>query len=771
MKNIKRCIWLLLLFAISACGGSSDSVEGEPAVRTLEIGETMTQFIATEGEVDTYYLRATETNRFLHISCEEKTYGSGVDLLVTVFEEVDGQRRRVFGKHKPNGASLGADLDLWVYIDSPKELYITVRDLMDDDASSDIPYYLRATFEDAADGNHDFSNAQSLTVDASAISDAIEEIGEVDCFTFDVAGSGVFVVNVDHHKPAGGTPVQLAMSLYDYSGNLIQRLCDPYHTVRGYLTPDSGPYFVIVEDSDSLNGDAGAPYDISVRSMAVTEAQGNDIVDDAILLAEDISGQYTAEGTIDYGASSISPDHAGDLDWYRFTLGAVGGSTTYHQVQMTIDGGDTVDGTAPLRIVVYDAELTMVTSYDLVPGSPLYQNQFRTENGEYFVVVAPANPKRLNLGTNYRVRLEEPDLTDTIEETDDNTTNSAVDLTDGIPTEGWVSYQSDVDWYAIAVDTAAPRILSVSLVAGTSIVDYQLSIWRGDRMIKKVSDLDGSDGQTHLKTSILVPADLAPATYHFKVSDAQNDEGTSVSYEITASSQEVAGAPVAIAQTSGQDLFYYGETGQEAGETQDVELEIFSNLQPTFKANTEWLDARGPNATWSDPGDGTTVITFPWICGYVDYQGDRDFFQLDLGKLDPAGAETSWYYDVEMRLVVPTPGSQVEYVWKLYRDSNQNAIIMDNPTSPDGYKACAGDTSPQTVAAIDLTTPTGDDTFWIGSEWGQDAKFYIGLSDFNYLLLPGTEESNDEPDNDWGYDAPYYFTITLTYHPGQANPE
>jgi hypothetical protein len=55
----------------------------------------------------------------------------------------------------------------------------------------------------------------------------------------------------------------------------------------------------------------------------------------------------------------------------------------------------------------------------------------------------------------------------------------------------------------------------------------------------------------------------------------------------------------------------------------------------------------------TEPGDGTTVITFPWISGYVDYQDDRDFFQIDLGKLDPSGAETSWYYDVEVRLVVP----------------------------------------------------------------------------------------------------------------------
>ena len=777
MKKIMRGFGLLFLMTITACGGGSgDSADSESQVRSLDIGQSQTDYISVKGEVDTYRLRANETNRFLHLHCEERASGSDVDILVTVFEDVGGQRRRLFGKHKPDGASLGADLDLWVYIDAPKDLYITVRDLMDDDASVDIPYHLRATFEDAAEGNHDFSNARPLAVDTTAVSDAIEQIGEVDCFTFDVAGSGVFRVNVHHYKPTGGTPVQLAISLYDYHGNLVQRLADPYHTILGYLTPASGPYFIIVEDSDSLDGDAGAPYDISIESVAVDEAEDNDLTDDATQLVADHAGTYTAEGTVDYGASSIAPDHAGDWDWYQFTLGAPEGATTYHQVQMTIDGGDVVEGTAPLRIVVYDDTLTMITAHDFDPGSPAYQNQFRTTNGAYFVAVAPANPKRLDRGTRYRVQLAESALVDTIETTDDNTVNSAVDLNDDIPAQGWVAYHSDVDWYALDVDTTGPRILSVALTAEASIVDYQLSIWRGDRMIKKVTDLDGSDGQTRLKTSILVPEDaLQPsAVYHFKVCDAQNDEGTGVPYQIAAASVPVAGDPGHVAQTAGQTLLYYGETDREAGEAAAVELEIFSRLQPTFKANTEWLDFRDPAAVGiqkTEPGDGTTIITFPWICGYVDYQDDRDFFQIDLGKLDPANMETTWYYDVVVRLVVPVPGSAVEYVWKFYRDSNQNAIIMDDPTSPDGYKACDGDTTPQTIGALDLTTPSGDDTFWIGSEWGEDAKFYLSLGDFNYLRLPQTDEPNDQPDNDWGYDAPYYFTVTLTYHPGQAIPD
>jgi hypothetical protein len=237
MKNFIRFIGLVMLLAMTACGGGSDSFsESEPAIRFLAVGETQTQFISVEGEVDTYQIRAAEANRFLHLHCEEKMSGSNVDLLVTVFEETDGQRRRLFGKHKPDGATLGADLDLWIYIDSPKDLVITVRDLLDDDASEEIPYYLRATFEDSAEGNHNFSNALPITVGEPAVSDAIDEIGEVDCFTFDVSADGVFGIDVNHYKPIGGTPVQLAISLYDHNGNLIQRIADPYHVLLSYLT-------------------------------------------------------------------------------------------------------------------------------------------------------------------------------------------------------------------------------------------------------------------------------------------------------------------------------------------------------------------------------------------------------------------------------------------------------------------------------------------------------------------------------------------------------
>jgi hypothetical protein len=485
MKNIRHCIWPLIFLGIMACGtsGGPDGSTSEPAVRELQVGTTETNFIAVEGEVDTYHLQAAETNRFLHITCEERTSGSGVDLLVTVFEQINGQRVRLFGKHKPDGATVPGDLELWIYIDRPKDLYITVRDLMDNDASGTIPYFLRANFQDSAEGNHNFSNAQSITVGAaSATSDAIDEIGEVDCFSFTPDADGVYAVNVDHHKPTGGSAVQLALSLYDRNGNRIQYLADPYHTIQAYLEQANGPYFIIVEDSDSMDADAGAPYDVSVAAVTADEAQVNDSSDTATVLAID-GDTYAAEGAVAYGCSSISPGHAADADWYRLTIG---GGGTYHQVQFTIDNGQTIVGTAPLRVVVYDSALQTIASHDFATGGSAYQNQFRVQSGDYFVCVSTANAKRLDKNATYRIQLQLADLNDDAEATDDNTANTAIALANNTPQSGYVSYRSDVDWYALGVTGAGAQILSVDLTSASSIVDYQLSIWRGDQIVKKV---------------------------------------------------------------------------------------------------------------------------------------------------------------------------------------------------------------------------------------------------------------------------------------------
>lgn len=781
--NAKRKAILPVLFFILACsGGSGDSGgdSAEPLVAELQLGVTRTATIETEGDVDTYHIRAAETNRFLNVNCNEKSSGSGVELMVTVFEEdASGNRIRLFGKHKPQDATPPADLDMAVYIDRPKDLYITVRDLMDDDASADIAYHLTCAFMDSSQGNHDFSNAQALAVGASEIYyDAIESVGEVDCFTFSPVAAGVYRVSVDHvSREYIPSNVQLSMELWDEAGNRIQAVSAPNDTILSFLDPNDGPYYVSVHDSDDMHVDAAATYAVTVDEMAVMETLANDTEENAVVLAADAEGVFATEGAIEYASSSTTEDHGADVDWYRFIL--PDSPSEFQAVRLDISSQEGANAASILRVVVYDEGMENVTSHDFYCNGPPYENRFRTQSGAHYISVTPLNPSRLQTTAGYQVRLQPADL----DEDDDNTENKATQLQSGIPFEGAIDYRSDVDWYSLMVDTSAAGIIAVDLTSDGSIIDYQLSIWRGVEMIKKISDLSGTGNGTHLKTAIFVPRDIqGSAVYHIKIGDAQNDEGSDVAYRLAVTEATVPFAVAAIPQMgAGEVLRYYSESdeqNQNGGAFTEVELEIFSGYQPTYLANTDWLDFRSdilPDGVEIVAlPDGAAAITFPWIAGYVDYQGDRDMFQVDFGKLLSDGEETAWHYDIEVRLVVPQPGSDVEYVWKLYRDRNQNGVIMDDPTSPDGYKACAGDDLPEVREGLDITVPSGDQTFWIGSEWGEDAKFYFGISDFNYEVLPDSGQppaENIEPDDDWGYDAPYYFKLQLTYHPGEAWPD
>lgn len=785
MKAIKL-LALFLVLGLMACGGGGDDESGnnEPAVRELTVGETEIEYISSEGEVDNYLFRAAETNRFLRITCKENSQNSGVDVMVTVSEEAaNGERVRLFGQHKRQGATTAADIDFLIYIDSPKNLYINVRDLMDDDANTNIPYHLRLQYLNSADGNHDFASAQELSLgEAVSGSGEISEVGEVDCFTFTPSIDSVQAIHINQHVPQDGTLVHLAASLYDNAGNRIQRVVAPGQTILSYLTVDNAPYFLTVEDSDSMHADESAGYDIVIEAVTAAEAKQNDVSDDAGAMDE-INGGFAATGAIDYASSSDPPENAGDKDWYQFEV--TGGGGTFSQVELTIDNGGVFDPGAMLRVIVFNDAMQKQSAHEFRCGSSPYLNQFKAPNGTYYLMVESVPTVLLTRSTAYEVGVRETDFADTAEQDDDNTESSAIVLTAGVGQTGMVSYNSDVDWYSLAVTSGLPRIMSVELTSDQSVVDYQLVVAPGSgaNAIKKRTDFNGSDAPTRLKTSVYV---AQPTTFYFRVGDAQNDEGSSIPYTIVTNLDDIPSSvpPMATGTTR-----YYSEANEQAGVVGngygEVEIEVLANIQPTFKVNLDWMDFHAdtlPEGVTidTDAGTGVSTVTFPWIAGYVDYQGDYDVFQIDFNKLDPAGAETQWYYEVEVHLVVPAPGSHVEYIWKLYRDQNQNGIVMDNPTADDGYKACAGDSTPTdpdngTPEAVDLITPSGSETFWIGDEWGADSIFYLGISDFYYQRYPGEGARSTLPvipwpDEDWGYDTPYYIQMTLTYHPGASQP-
>ena len=100
-------------------------------------------------------------------------------------------------------------------------------------------------------------------------------------------------------------------------------------------------------------------------------------------------------------------------------------------------------------------------------------------------------------------------------------------------------------------------------------------------------------------------------------------------------------------------------------------------------------------------------------------------------------------------------------------------LVRHDPVTTDGILAAwATDlvmTTPAPVVNKTVPDAEDDDDFWVGDLWQND-RFYVSLSDFNYTRID-TDQFNPFPDDDWGYDAPYYFRVKLTFHPNESNPE
>jgi hypothetical protein len=213
------------------------------------------------------------------------------------------------------------------------------------------------------------------------------------------------------------------------------------------------------------------------------------------------------------------------------------------------------------------------------------------------------------------------------------------------------------------------------------------------------------------------------------------------------------------------------------GQAVEVTCAVYPQYAPVFNTNNQRLQVPAL--------DANNQFISDWIAGYIDYQGDQDWFVLDIKPMMPAGGAeipADWYYDIEVRLY--SPGSQVEYTWKLYRDVGHdgtppNRVVVERTPGTtdidyvddrDGIMAAWASPMVSTTPApaINQIVPSGGDDFWIGDQWQND-RYYLSISDFNYSRVSETQ-FNPVPDDDWGYDAPYYFQVRLTYHPGESNP-
>jgi hypothetical protein len=156
MKNM----FLIAIMALILCACNSDGPGNNNNSQSngeLTLNRSVAGTISTEGEVDLYHIRINDANTILNVSVEGDTVHPDVDLLVTAYQDEVSEDNRLMADHAPENAYLPADIDINIYINQPKDIYIAVRDLMDDEADPEQRYHLTVSTAAMEEENNDFS--------------------------------------------------------------------------------------------------------------------------------------------------------------------------------------------------------------------------------------------------------------------------------------------------------------------------------------------------------------------------------------------------------------------------------------------------------------------------------------------------------------------------------------------------------------------------------------------------------------------------------------
>ncbi|MEJ2041091.1 MAG: hypothetical protein P8X55_19505, partial [Desulfosarcinaceae bacterium] len=549
---------------------------------------------------------------------------------------------------------------------------------------------------------------------------------------------------------------------------------------RVYL--EAGQHFAALQDRGKNDADAFAQYTVCINPLTVAEVQQNDSDLTANAMAVDSSAshpKYDVQAALAYQQ---------DQDWYVVPVSAPSG-TEFQTLKLTFNDTVPSGSNFPFQILLQEDGGSDIMDHTYPAGADGYTVQVRVSAGDHLIAVRPQAGATVTDGLDYSLSVEVIGIEDPAESAGDG--NDGIDEADelsapGDSATGKIGYRGDNDWYEVTVpNDTADQILGIAFQAQeTSNVEYCVEIMRGGSRWT-LSDTYNLDAPTQLKTSFYVAAG-SESTYFIKVCDCQGDDGEDVAYDLSITTSDIASAvdnvPAGL-NTENKATFYNSETYERnlisgdfaTGQAVDVTCAVYPQYAPVFKTNNLLLkyQALDNNQYISD-----------WIAGYVDYQGDQDWYVLDIKPMVPAGGgeiPESWYYDIEVRFY--TPGSDVEYTWKLYRDvardgTPPNQVVVERTPGTtdieyvddrDGIMAAwASPLVTGMPVSITQYVPDSGQPFWIGDGWQND-RYYLAVSDFNYVRLADTS-FNPVPDDDWGYGAPYYFQVRLIYHPGESNP-
>ena len=457
MKKLGLLITLVIFFG--GCAGSGSDSDDADTVTELSLNRSVQGNISATGEVDWYHFRVVEANNILKVTCSGNHMRPEVDVLVTVYEEdTNGNKIRLYAEHAMEDSELPTDIKIYVYIDRPKDIYVAVRDLMDDESSAQ-PYYLTIDYQMPAEGNESFAQAETLVVDddGTCQTDNIGAIGDLDCFRFDTPGSGIYAVKVDFTPFAGGTDVDLGIELYDADGELLGSLTSGQGNFFQMLPRlDEGRHYIVIKDQGQNDFDSASHYEVCVESVAVDEMYTNDTAAAASTMTYDTASRtFSADGAIAY---------AGDEDWYDLPISSLG-TVGLKVLNVHFDYAADASLVFNYQLGLQDDGDNSLLSHTFVSGSSSYSSQIMSGSGDHLLVVKAVENQKNTVQAPYRVSVEVLDIDDPPEIQGDgnNTLGTADALTSGAAVEGKIAFRGDEDWYRIDVDPSTPTVLDIFL--------------------------------------------------------------------------------------------------------------------------------------------------------------------------------------------------------------------------------------------------------------------------------------------------------------------
>ncbi len=783
---------------LAAC--SSDGPSTSSNVVELEIGSGDTVSakriqgeISEVAEVDLYHVRANERDRILQIKCTSDTSRSDVDLLVHVYEKNEnGELVMIAGDHAPVDSRVSVTVKVDVPIDEPKDLYVHVRDLMDDDSGKNRPYYISAYYKGLPDGNGSFATAVDLVMNGDAARDSIDSEDDGDCFRVTATVDGVYDIFVDFDR-LQGSAVRLNITLYNGDGDIVEirkmgTLTESH--LMHYLP--AGEYIAVVTEDGKDEFDTSSFYTISVDQVVASEIMDNDSPLDATAMGDGMFQNAAIDYFEDEDIYEIDSSVPGDIKILDLTFSSDSDLAYRLELRSFTEILTGLDLTSEIVDFSHD--------YDGGPlGDGTYQVAMKLDTSRlYFLVVRAASGADVSESAPYTADVDVTGIADADESVvhgdghiGNDVDHNAIDLTaQPEPAEhtGKIAYRTDVDYYMVTVPANASRkqVLSFNLdIPDTDLVQYAMKITKaGVNSFEKTVFNSGEDQRTvDLKTSFLVPESSTDSVYYVKVYDFQDDNGEDAEFHLSWNVTDVAAAP-GICPKDNTTTVYHDENDEDDF-TSSLVITYPNTQTGTFKYNDTVFDLDSASATQA--GSNPVVVSLPWVSGYIDYQGDEDWYSLDLSQ-PLVNGDLTWYYTISVELYAN--GSPVEYTWEYMPNSNgipSNENGMPHVSTewcstgsnvcPNGIMGSDGDTSlaSELVNLSLMSTDhmpvsgSGDRILWVGrgsstgSIWS--GKVFFRISDFNFLRT-GTSPNfvlNPNPDADWGYTAPYYFRLTVKY--------